>query len=300
MSLKRPLFFFALFCGFLLAGLSVGRQIGTWRARNQPQLPARSNQLEKQSLPRENTPDLAAQTDHQVSQPPPLPAIPPSQAPSNAIIENGEPLPRQNNILLIGVNNLDVAYPRLESTWLILYMTQTPHLTLMPIYPENPSQDENAEPPGTDLAKLFQSDPDGLPGPDFFTELKTRGLWWSGYIIVDRQALNEVIDLVGRLAEQSGEGELSPEMGILESVPSAWNNPQRAYEGQIHVAQRLCSAAAHITVDHINEIDDIFLLFTDDILSDINREGAAAELVGMLVQGSGITCEFPTLGSENP
>ena len=295
MRIKRLSFFAALFCGFLLAGLSIGRQLEGWEVKNRSQLPSRTHQLEKQSITKITMPDLAVQPSDQVAQ---SPAPPDQPAPSNALTTTSGAVMRQNNILLIGVDDLTAAFPRLESAWLVLYLAQTPHLTLMPIYPEKTSRNGKTAPHRADLAELFQSDPQGLPGPKFFSELKARGLWWSGYIIVDRKSLAVVIDLVGRLAEQRGEEALSP--GILNSVPFTWKDPQGAYEGQAQIAQQLCSAAAHLTLDQINEIDDIFLLFSSQILSDIKREGAAAELVGMLAQGSGITCEFPSQSSANP
>jgi len=200
---------------------------------------------------------------------------------------------RQNNILLVGVDDLQAAKPKLEGAWLVMYLTQNPHFTLMPIYPGAPAEDGKATKSDGILAKLFQADPGGVPGPGFFSELKDRGLWWSGYFIVDRLAM---VKIMVTIEQTTRSGELSENTSrSLQDVPPAWKDPAKAVLGQIQIAQAVCRQASELNTDDIGEIDHLFLLFSDHVLSDIPREQAAAELVGMLVNSSEITCEFPTL-----
>jgi hypothetical protein len=161
--------------------------------------------------------------------------------PTPVPVEASQPV-HQNNILLIGVDDLESSTPQLESTWLVLYIAQTPHFTLMQIYPGKPSGQGGAGSPKIDLAALFQSDPQGYPGPDFFSELKARGLWWSGYIMMDRLALAETIELIADLSGVDDQG-LSPASRAVARVPFAGHDPQGAYQGQVELIQKLCTAA---------------------------------------------------------
>jgi hypothetical protein len=206
----------------------------------------------------------------------------------------------QNNVLLIGVDDLETPAPRLESVWLVLYIAQTPHFTLMQIYPGRTSGSGDAGSPETDLESLFQSDPQGSPGPDFFTELKARGLWWSGYVILDRHALARAIDLIADLSGAGIDKALSPGSAAVARVPFAWHDPQGAYQGQVELVQNLCMAALNLYPDHISKLEDYFLLFDRHIMSDIGREKLAAEMVGMLVHNNRISCELPFLDVDEP
>lgn len=295
----RILTFVVVFLGFFLAGLSIGRQFEGRVTKNLQPLLARPNN----SLARSKARPINPAVESQPRQPPHQPTIPvpatPAQPPVMPSPDENKPV-AQNNILLVGVDDLESPTPRLESAWLILYITQTPHFTLMPIYPDTPPKAGKPAQPVTDLAKLFQDDPQGPPGPDFFSELKARGLWWSGYILIDRQALSEIIDRVSGLSAQGESEDLPQGAQAVARIPFAGKDPQVASLMQAEIAQQLCKAAGNLNADHINELEDLFLLYTRHIQSDIDREQAAAELVGMLVQGSRITCEFPTLASDGP
>jgi len=292
----RFLLFVLVFFGFFLAGLTIGRQFDGRLIKNLRPLLARPNNSLARSKARPSNPAVEIQPSKPSLQPPlPIPTTPVQPSEVHDLSEN-KPVP-QNNVLLIGVDDLESPAPRLESVWLILYITQTPHFTLMPIYPNKPPKAGKPASPDSDLAKLFQGDPQGPPGPDFFSELKARGLWWSGYILIDRQALSEIIEKVSGL---STVGESEDPAQAVARVPFAGKDPQGAYLMQAEIAQDLCRAAANLNADHISKIENLFLLYSRHIQSDIDREQAAAELVGMLVQGSSITCEFPSLALDRP
>jgi hypothetical protein len=219
--------------------------------------------------------------------------------PTPIFVDGSQPV-QQNNVLIIGVDDLETQTPQLESAWLVLYIAQTPHFTLMQIYPGNPSGQGDSGSPKIDLASLFQSDPQGSPGPDFFSELKARGLWWSGYIMMDRFAIAQTTDLIANLTEESEDPTLIPGSHAVARVPFAGHDPQGAYQGQVELVQKLCTAALHLSADHIGKLEDLFLLFGSHILSDIGREQLAAEMVGMLVYGNRISCELPFLSPGSP
>jgi hypothetical protein len=198
------------------------------------------------------------------------------------------------------VDDLESNRPQLESAWLVLYLAKTPHFTLMQIYPGKPSGQAGAGSPSDDLASLFQSDSQGYPGPDFFSKLKALGLWWSGYVILDRLALAETIDLIANLSGGSEGKALSPGSRAVARVPFAGHDLKGAYQGQVELIQKLCAAAQYLNAGHIGELEDLFLLFGSHFISDIGREQLAAEMVGMLVHENRISCELPFVSTGNP
>ena len=302
----RYLPFLALFSAFLLLGLTIGRQLEARSSKSLRPTLAQAHRSEIRQKSIEESKDAETLPDQPAS---PLPLPTPTQAaavptpavaiPALTLAEGSQPV-QQNNILLIGVDDLEALAPRLESAWLVLYLAQTPHFTLMQIYPGKTPGAGEAGSPGADLASLFQSDSQGSPGPDFFSELKARGLWWSGYIILDRRALAEAVDLVTDLSGADVDQAFSPGSAEVARVPFAWHDPQGSYQGQIELIQKLCTAALNLHPDHIGKLEDYFLLFDRHIMSDIGREQLAAEMVGMLVHNNRITCELPFLDVDEP
>jgi hypothetical protein len=194
------------------------------------------------------------------------------------------------------VDDLDLDKPHLEGVWLVLFLSQSPHFTFMPVYPGVPAEDGKVTSQDGALAKKFQSDPSGIPGPAFFSELKARGLWWSGYFVFDRYALTQIVGSINSLAGEK-RGQISGSEQV-KAVSLAWRDPQRAKREQAGLAQSLCNKAVYLNTDHIRQLGDLFLLYSHHILSDINREQAAAELVGLLFQGEEVICEFPSMDSS--
>lgn len=306
MKIIRIVSLIVLFTAFVFAGRSAGHSLRSKSTVRTDALATRSPELGQATKSRSNSrstdklageeqpvPSQTVPTQEPVLEESGYASVPPTETPDQQMAP--QPL-RQNNILLIGVDDLQAAKPKLEGAWLVLYLTQNPHFTLMPIFPGIPAEDGKATKSDGHLAKLFQADPAGVPGPGFFSALKDRGLWWSGYFIVDRLAMGEILDTIG---ETTREGEPS-ESGSqsMKGIPPAWQDPSGALTGQTQVAQAFCHEAAKLDADDIGAIDHLFLLFPDHVLSDIPREQAAAELVGMLVNSSGITCEFPTLATR--
>ena len=301
----RYLSLLAFFALFLLAGLGTGRMLGIRSDQAETPTPvkppspelqvkSRPNELQAektaiQELPQVDAPTsveqqvaLAATVETEIAPLPEQPAIQPTAVPTEA-----PPQPViQKNVLVIGVDDLQAKSPRLESIWLVLYLAQKPEFTLMPVFPGIPAEDGKMRSQDYKLAKLYHSDQAA-----FLEELKDRGIWWSGSYTVDRVALDEIAQQVEKLVEAPAD---TRRLDVAD-VPPVEEDPQAAKFEQAHFAQALCRRAADLSVDQISELDDLFLLFSDHIHSDVPREQAAAELVGMLVDGSPITCEFPSL-----
>ena len=300
----RYLPFLALFGAFLLLGLFIGRQLDSGSGEGVRPTLAQARRSETMPKSDRASSDVITQPE-QLSSSLPLPTptqdavIPTLAVVMPTLVEGNQPV-QQNNILLIGVDDLEASTPRLESAWLVLYLAQTPHFTLMQIYPGTASGSDEAGSQEIELGSLFQSDLQGSPGQDFFSELKAQGLWWSGYIILDRLALAEVVDLMADLSGGGVDQALLPGSAAVARVPFAWHDPQGAYRGQVELAQKLCTVASNLRSDHIGDLEDLFLLYDRHIMSDIGREQLAAEMVGMLVDEYRISCELPFLDADKP
>jgi len=101
-----------------------------------------------------------------------------------------QPTTGQNSWLILGVDDLDAASPRLESAWLALFFPGKPEVTLLPVFPV---------PGETLLEEQFALDRRGLPVAAFMDSLHAERLWWTGYVVLDTTSLTSILDLLNRL-----------------------------------------------------------------------------------------------------
>jgi hypothetical protein len=209
---------------------------------------------------------------------------------TNGLINPSIPA-RQRNLLIIGIDDFRARQPRLISIWMVFYLIDTPHYMLMPIYPTTSSQgfmfpvlDEN-------LASLFQMDKDRSPSSAFMQALQAKDLWWSGYIILDRAALEGIGKFTDGMATKS----IQKHLPSLSSIPDPGQNPQEALTGQTRFAQELCRNSAGTPSLDIPEILDLTARLSPHIHTDIDMEQLISEVQATLKNGGGISCEFPSL-----
>jgi hypothetical protein len=101
----------------------------------------------------------------------------------------------QRSIMMVIVDDLQKSEPDLMSIWLVLYVPPNPHLTLMPMFP---LQGETKAGLTAQLAEEFEihgkNEPPRL-SDGFQTTLRRLGFWWSGYILMDMEALEQAASL---------------------------------------------------------------------------------------------------------
>lgn len=281
-----------LFVGFLLSGFWVGQQIQNLYIGNQPS----ANRINSKSIIIDVStkgvvfqPEANSQAQSQI----PLPPLPANHLEEQkAHSTNTIPKIHQQNILVIGVDRLDAPTPNLVSVWLIIGMPNSPHLMLLPIYPDPVPALGNSSSTGEKLASIFQLDANQSPHPSFFDALQTLDLWWNAYILLDETALAEVIGFTGSFSNIS-----QNEAKIVENVPDPWSDPLGALFGQAEIVQNLCRRTALMSTVANWQYLNLYETIQEHIRSDLDVKSIISAWQGLLAQGGRISCEFPTLAA---
>ncbi len=98
----------------------------------------------------------------------------------------------QKSFLVITTRTLDKSDAELTSLWLVSYMPGKPDIHILPIYPAAGSGSTESDQQLATLFRLSIQNKVTRVDQDFVDLLKSRNYWWSGYIVLDEQALGEV------------------------------------------------------------------------------------------------------------
>jgi hypothetical protein len=189
----------------------------------------------------------------------------------------------QSSWLIVGVDDLQADRPRLESAWLVLFFPGKPGLALLPLFPG---------PGGETLEEQFALDPKRYLADGFLEALRSRQLWWTGYVVLDRIGLASILDLLGMprtaIPNQAGRSESTGSSRQRESATGTVLGQtelladacQRA--GGLFSAAQVARLAAGITPRLRTNLD----------LAEAARAWPVSD-TGKLV----VECEFPLQGA---
>ena len=204
------------------------------------------------------------------------------------------PAPVQQNILVIGIDKLQSPRPQLESIWLVLYFTDTPHLTLMPIYPAFPANETASNTENIAIEHSYEMSTDHKPSEKLFNTLKDKKFWWNGYLVLDKTAMIKLIDFITH--SQGGLSGYPSAAKAIASLPLARENPQDALYEQTRLIQELCNTAAQ--QPNSSEVSLLDQIISDHVVSDLDLQKIISEWQIRLTQNDHLTCEFPFLNQQ--
>jgi hypothetical protein len=194
---------------------------------------------------------------------------------------------RQQNTLVILVDQLAPKGSHLEGVWLAAWLPNRPKVTLLPLYPS--AALEATDPAGLPV-ELFGLAPDGAPAPSFLDAIRTKDFRWDNLMVVDRVALARFIEMAGGVdvADKRLDGAMA-----VAKLPSAAESRQEALRSQAALATELCRMApqifpAYLQADRFNEIKGH--VYTDPEFGQI-----VAGLAELRDDGGSLSCELPTL-----
>jgi hypothetical protein len=147
-------------------------------------------------------------------------------------MENG-----QINVLIIITDRLDQKDLNLESIWLVNYHADDAPLKVFPIYP---SQSDVEITDYKNLAKSFNlSEKNGLSqlNPKFVKILRNRNFSWGGFIVIDKYALGNLVDILGGI---NISGARLTGRQFYQYLPHSTDNPRLAYDYYASFWQELC------------------------------------------------------------
>lgn len=208
----------------------------------------------------------------------------------------------QRSILLITVDRLEAQHPRLTGVWAVLYVPDNPRLTLLPIFPAL-----NRSELGDELAKSFRIQQEAGArrlDPAFIRIIQEQIPWWSGYILLDKAALAEVVDyLVYSPAPRPDSSPFNqssdPAKGYgsqaVAGLRDAGEDPYSALFSQASLYQELCWGLAWREANQTREPAG---LINKHFSTDLNPEEILTEIQELRGLGGSLVCEFPTLSVQ--
>ena len=163
--------------------------------------------------------------------------VPIQKAQARADVQLSRSAQRQRKTLVIYVDRLDAATPRLEGLWLVISGDDAARLSLIPLYPVYVSSSRRSN---VDLAQAFCLTAQLALAPSFLEALRSANLNWDHSVLIDQAGLTDVVDMLGPV--DIGYGPLNGAR-TLSRLPAPGLNPPAALLAQVSLVGALCARA---------------------------------------------------------
>jgi len=102
----------------------------------------------------------------------------------------------------------------------VLYLTNMPQVTLMPVYPMVNGEDSNLFFITDErLSESFTLEADGSPHPDFLKILDQRHLWWTNFVVLDQDSVKTLLTF-SKGSNQGGLSESCTKLPLVRAQAS--------------------------------------------------------------------------------
>ncbi|MBN1665976.1 MAG: hypothetical protein JW862_02770 [Anaerolineales bacterium] len=195
----------------------------------------------------------------------------------------------QHNLLLIGTNQIDSSETELQSVWLLIYFTDKPEITLLPIFPDpNRSIPNNQR-----LSQAFQLNSNLEPRPEFWQALHdTTSTWWDGYILIDELAAIAIADTINTGVPGSSRQRSSQ---LIASIQPWRQDTQANLAQQTAFLAGLCESFSTGAPDI--DLEALLQIASTDLKTNLDARQMLADWL-TIVQMEQLTCRMPL--SEQP
>jgi hypothetical protein len=139
------------------------------------------------------------------------------------------------NLTLIIVDQLGSPTPTLSGIWLLALSKDNPTVDLIPGFPTL-DQDKNQA-----IAQAFGLTPKNQPDTQFIDALRKQHLPLDHYLILDEEAVAQIIDLFGGI---SINGTIFDGKQIIQGAHMAGKSPEASLSAQITLVDQLCERFA--------------------------------------------------------
>jgi len=196
----------------------------------------------------------------------------------------------QRNILLIGVNNIDITKAHLVSLWLVTNLSHDSNLQMFPIFPSGNETISDFENHLLRSFKLDNLNGNQILGQDFIKLLKENNFWWSGYIVIDHVAAMEILNILGEADEN---GEIISGNQRNHEIPEVSDNPQKAFAIQLAHIRTACQGLSGLSPNP--DLQQLLLLSPTHLITDLDLNQLLLEWNILLRNQQTPNCKFPTL-----
>jgi hypothetical protein len=199
--------------------------------------------------------------------------------------------PAQMNTLIVFVDNLETDQSNLDGLWLMMYFSDSTHLTFMPIYPSFPTTGETSDNNNQLMKNNFLLNPDHTLSGSFSQFLYQNNYRWDTYIILDKHALVDVVDFWISTAGSNADNAVSS--SIVSSYPPVETDAELSLLGQTKILQTICQSMAVQPV--LPDTTGLLTKTADHLVTNLQVDQFINQWQIKLNQGNRSSCEFPYL-----
>jgi len=193
--------------------------------------------------------------------------------------------PNQHNLIFIQADDLQSPSPRLESIWLVGYITGSPDITFILVYP---SQAGGSSTTAQTFSKDFKVNGGDNLSEGFISYLNSFGFHSNGYVLSDNTGLAQFIDWLGGIDINDGTGIGNGNEIVTKLIPP-WQDNQKSRLIQRDFSQGICLQLEHISVNS-NWLPLISSLIPDHFQTDLSLEYAAQEWKQLFSESDKLSC----------
>ena len=227
----------------------------------------------------------------------------------------------QRSFLIIVADDLTKTNPKIQSIWLAVYISNDPPITILPIYPSVTKAAVIYDPQIEESAQISSYKGISQPNQSLIKQLKARHFWWSGYILLDTVAINQIHSIyhqnssssqgwpqyqgtpypIGADSEdhlsandQSIVGNLTDKQSAITGSP-AYESASPAVDLSL-LFQEICADIARS--DMRTNTNKLKKLYPDHLTTDIKMKILASEWKQILSGSKNFSCSFPALDEK--
>lgn len=193
---------------------------------------------------------------------------------------------QQRSIVFIAADDLQSSEPRLVGVWLVLYRPDVPSISLLSLYPSQPSATSTQK---IDLAAAFSLTKEGAPSSSFFKALQDFHFNWNGYLLIDDTGVAAIIDwMQGITVDNQTIGGIEALNGLIRP----WENTRLASETQRDYLMSACKRMAQLPADS-NWTSLLTGLMPQHLRTDLSFDLILSDWKRLVSGPDPFSCEFP-------
>lgn len=190
----------------------------------------------------------------------------------------------QSTILILHSDKTSTPHPQLRSIWLLTYFANTAQLNLIPIYPSTAESAASINQTIFSAFGLAKADRSLAPAPLLIQTLEEQNYRWSGYIILDDAAVQDIF----ALARMNAPSALS--------IPTSHTTPPSLYYQHVQAINNFCNATR--SPNTRPDWTQIGTWSSEHFVTDLSIDALIADLQALTSQTGGLRCNFPTIIQE--
>jgi len=146
--------------------------------------------------------------------------------------------------------------------------------------------------------RIIKDDTGKQLDPSFLRIVRSRDIWWTGYLVLDRSSLAQILDILDNPKQGNSRALVDIPNGSLfvDSLPDAREDPALALWKQVNIFREICWRTSNLdSITAAQLIRNSPDLLAGHFVTDLRQDPALDGFSNFLIPVGGFSCEFPTL-----